>query len=248
MIAALPMYDWPEVQAETDAFWHLLRDALHQRGIDAPDTLTRGDSPLASIWGAEALSLSQCCGWHVVSGHIGQAQVFARPVWDIAGLSDGAYCSAIIVRDDMRNAALPTLLRRPAINGQDSWSGLHVFRHWAALNDVILGKPVVSGSHRASIAAVREGRADIAAIDIASFTLADHLKETAGLSVLARSPEFPSVPFIHGPSVSSEHALAALREAITHPEAAGFRAALSLRDVTPAAGSLYDKMATVAAI
>ncbi|MGN6537639.1 MAG: phosphate ABC transporter substrate-binding protein, partial [Mesorhizobium sp.] len=36
-IAALPMYDWPEVRAEVDAQWARLRDALRRRGVDAPD-------------------------------------------------------------------------------------------------------------------------------------------------------------------------------------------------------------------
>ena len=36
-IAALPMYDWPEVRGETDALWVKIRDALQARGIAAPD-------------------------------------------------------------------------------------------------------------------------------------------------------------------------------------------------------------------
>lgn len=46
-IAALPMYDWPEVRAETDAEWARLRDAFRAAGIDAPEHLVRrnGDMP-----------------------------------------------------------------------------------------------------------------------------------------------------------------------------------------------------------
>ncbi len=40
-IATLPMYDWPERYAETDALWATLRDALRAEGFDPPDDLTR---------------------------------------------------------------------------------------------------------------------------------------------------------------------------------------------------------------
>jgi hypothetical protein len=33
-IAALPMYDWPEVRPETDAEWAAIRDRLRKEGID----------------------------------------------------------------------------------------------------------------------------------------------------------------------------------------------------------------------
>ncbi|MBD9446543.1 hypothetical protein [Rhizobium sp. RHZ01] len=48
LIAALPMYDWPEVRAETDAQWEQLRDELLFRGIDAPERLARTRKDLPS--------------------------------------------------------------------------------------------------------------------------------------------------------------------------------------------------------
>ncbi|RUW96295.1 phosphate ABC transporter substrate-binding protein, partial [Mesorhizobium sp. M8A.F.Ca.ET.059.01.1.1] len=41
LIAALPMYDWPEVRDEVDAQWASLRDAFRPRGIDAPQSIVR---------------------------------------------------------------------------------------------------------------------------------------------------------------------------------------------------------------
>jgi ABC-type phosphate/phosphonate transport system substrate-binding protein len=49
--AALPMYDWPEARAETDAFWAGLRDRLRSAGIDAPDALTRRNADLPAVPG-----------------------------------------------------------------------------------------------------------------------------------------------------------------------------------------------------
>jgi len=50
-IAALPMYDWPEVRAETDAEWARLRDAFRATGIDAPERLARRNADLPPVPG-----------------------------------------------------------------------------------------------------------------------------------------------------------------------------------------------------
>ena len=44
-VAALPMYDWPEIAPATDRLWAALRDHLRAAGVAAPDALTR-DRPL----------------------------------------------------------------------------------------------------------------------------------------------------------------------------------------------------------
>ena len=50
-IAALPMYDWPETRAAVDGEWARLRDALHERGIDAPERLARLNADLPPVPG-----------------------------------------------------------------------------------------------------------------------------------------------------------------------------------------------------
>ena len=40
-VAALGMYDWPEVRSETDALWSRLAAGLRAAGVAAPDDLTR---------------------------------------------------------------------------------------------------------------------------------------------------------------------------------------------------------------
>lgn len=241
------MYDWPEVRAETDAFWHILRDALSSNGIEAPDHLNHDTARLSDIWSAEALVLSQCCGWNVVAGHIGAAQPVARPVWDIDGLTPGTYASAIIVRDDMQNTPIADLIRRPAINGEDSWSGCHVFQHWLAGQGHQMGAARVTGAHRASIGAVQDGTADIAAIDVVSLALARSIGLTEGLHIHDWTQEFPSVPYIVGPSVPTNAAFAALTDAIAHPGAAEFCARVRLSGVIPVDVKQYDQMLVGAA-
>ncbi|KQZ13851.1 phosphate ABC transporter substrate-binding protein [Mesorhizobium sp. Root554] len=50
-IAALPMYDWPEVRAEIDAEWARLRDSLRQAGVDAPEQLVRRNADMPPVPG-----------------------------------------------------------------------------------------------------------------------------------------------------------------------------------------------------
>ena len=50
-VAALPMYDWPECRAEVDAQWAAIRDALRDKGIDAPERLARRNADLPSVPG-----------------------------------------------------------------------------------------------------------------------------------------------------------------------------------------------------
>ena len=50
MIAALPMYDWPELREAHDSFWLVLQKNLNAQGINAPLNLTRNiddQQPLA---------------------------------------------------------------------------------------------------------------------------------------------------------------------------------------------------------
>ncbi|KAJ8122494.1 hypothetical protein ONZ43_g1322 [Nemania bipapillata] len=50
-IAALPMYDWPECQADVDEQWIDLRDGLRAAGVDAPDRLVRRNADMPTVPG-----------------------------------------------------------------------------------------------------------------------------------------------------------------------------------------------------
>ncbi|PSJ63852.1 phosphate/phosphite/phosphonate ABC transporter substrate-binding protein [Pseudaminobacter soli (ex Li et al. 2025)] len=51
MIAALAMYDWPEMRAETDAEWARLREAFRAAGLNAPEHLVRRNADMPSVPG-----------------------------------------------------------------------------------------------------------------------------------------------------------------------------------------------------
>lgn len=51
LVAALPMYDWPEARDETEAEWLVLRERFRACGIEAPEKLVRRNAELPAVPG-----------------------------------------------------------------------------------------------------------------------------------------------------------------------------------------------------
>lgn len=191
MIARLPMYDWPEIAAETDAMWATLRDMLRDQGLTAPEGLSRG--------GDGDVLFAQTCGLPWVRNTHPSATLLGRPDYAVEGWGDGAYRSAIVARrgSGLDVAALPDA--QFVANGLDSLSG------WLAARDHLgadaVADPVISGAHRASIRMVADSHADFAAIDAFCLFLANrHEPATDALEVIAWTPPRPAMPFFTGPA------------------------------------------------
>lgn len=208
-IAALPMYDRPELRTETDALWSALRDALRARGFDAPDALTR-DRDLWDIWQSPDLLLAQTCGLPFRSRLFGQVRIVATPDYGLPGCPPGHYCSVLLARGDLPDRP------RVAVNDPLSQSGWAALHGWAVAHKLALGPVTLTGSHAASARAVAEGTADLAAVDaqtwrqLLRFDAAD-----PGLEI-ARTPPTPGLPLI----TAATHDAASLRGAVTEAVAA----------------------------
>jgi ABC-type phosphate/phosphonate transport system substrate-binding protein len=113
LIAALPMYDWPERRAEVDAQWDVLRDALMARGVDAPEHLARSNADLpgvdlppdefdlGALWRHPGLILAQACWGPMELGLSDHVRVVGQE--DYTGVEGGDgefYRSAIVMRGD----------------------------------------------------------------------------------------------------------------------------------------------------
>lgn len=195
MIASLPMYDWPEVRAETDAFWAALSLSLKSAGLEAPNALTRPEDPWPA-WRADDLILSQTCGLPYSAQLSEDVLLLGAPAYRIDA-DPGWYHSEIVVRRDMAAASPHDLANlRFAYNMRESQSG------WAALNAMLpieetFGALVQSGAHRESLAMVTRGEADCAAIDAVSWALAlRHEPAAKDLRVIGRTPATPGLPYI----------------------------------------------------
>lgn len=191
-VACLPMYDWPEVRPATDAFWHCLRLALGQRGIAAPEALTRGVEP----WDDPELVLGQTCGLPYRRGLHARVTLIGAPDYGLEGCPPGFYRSALVVRtDDPRVRASDFADARHACNATLSQSGHSALAE--ALGPLAPERGLVTGSHRASIGAVATGSADIAAIDAVSWRLACAWEvQAARLRVIDWTRPTPGLPMI----------------------------------------------------
>lgn len=197
VFASLPMYDWPEVSSVWDRFWSLTRARLAADGIGAEAELHRPEDIEAS-WRDPRLILGQTCGWPYVSKLRGAVWPFARFDFGLGGFP-GDYHSVFIAASAADPAALladPAV--RVAINGPGSQSGFRALSELAtapyALDQT---RVLVTGSHRASIQAVAEGHAGLAAIDAMSWRLALAVEPSAHqVVVCGQSSAVPGLPLI----------------------------------------------------
>ncbi len=217
MIAALPMYDWPELGPATDAYWAAVAALLAGDGIAAPAALTRPAeaAEAAEAWAHPELLLGQACGMPYVAGLCGGARVIGRPDYRLEDAADGLYRSVIVARVGEGGSEGPEALLarrggRVALNEWGSFSGHIALRaHLAGLTgdatggaaEPFFGAALVSGGHRESARMVARGEADTAALDAVAWALLRRHEPDTGdrLAVLDRTAPAPALPFITAP-------------------------------------------------
>ena len=239
--ATLPMYAEPELRPAIERWWAGVARHLRDHGVaDVPDALTWSDDRYRP-WRSPDLLFSQTCG-HPLVHSVGQSvQVVATPHYGAPGCDGPKYRSFVVVREDTAARSIGELRgQRLAVNGLDSWSGYHVWRRILAEFEPGTGKVdeesgdiVVSGSHRESIRSVREGGADLCAVDCVSYALlgAQSPEELAGTRILGRSPPQLALPFITGAATTGGELVSirnGLFAALADPALAEARTALLL--------------------
>jgi ABC-type phosphate/phosphonate transport system substrate-binding protein len=193
MIASLPMYDWPEVREATNRWWQGLSKHL---GVAAE--LDRNPDHFAP-WRRQDLAFSQTCGYPFTHEFKGLLKYVGTPHYAVPGCEGANYCSLIFARG---SRSLESLRGSVAVvNNPDSMSGMLalklVFMPFATKGK-FFARAIESGSHVNSMMAVRDGRADVCAIDAICAAMArryrpDYLE---GLVEIARSPFVPGLPFV----------------------------------------------------
>lgn len=204
LIAALQMYDWPEVQSRADAYWAVVRDLIRAEGIAAPVALAR-PADISTPWTDAALVLGQTCGLPYVSGKCGDALVLARPTYAVEGCAEGTYSSAIIAQREGPSDLAAFVGAKAAVNGRGSQSGCNALvdcfqENGLAGHGPIFSSAIITGAHRNSANLVARNEADIAAIDAVAWAL--HAAYDPGahgrLKVVAWTRPMPTLPFITG--------------------------------------------------
>jgi ABC-type phosphate/phosphonate transport system substrate-binding protein len=243
MIAALQMYDWPETRQATDQWWAGL---AHHLGLDLP--LSRPDD-FTGPWHRDDLIFAQTCGYpftHVLKGRV---QLVATPHYNADGCDGPDYCSIILARE--KRPLGDYLGAVAAVNTPDSMSGMLalklVFAPLAKAGRFFSGA-VETGGHLNSMAAVREARADVCAIDSVCVALARRYRPEAlqGLVEIARSPAVPGLPWITqaGDPSSLREGLARV---FSDPELRDAREALLLSGFSALDVSAYDRITALEA-
>lgn len=250
-VASLSMYDIPETEAATDAWWTGLAGHFAAAGVaDPPAALTRpGQGPDFWLW--PDLLFSQTCGYPFISSLAGKVTLLATPSYDAPGCKGPNYRSMVIVREDAPWQGFQELRGRVcAVNSVDSWSGHHALRVLIAMEGGQGGpfcKAITSGGHAASIAAVAGGQADFAAVDCVTHeTLSRHRPEVvAGTRVLCGTPAMPGLPLIAGRAASARE-IEAMRKglvaAAADPKLAEVRAMLGITAMHIPRKSDYNRL------
>ena len=232
---ALPMY-LSNRQAVL-SLWDVLRMRLVQAGFDdLPETL---DWPqdYSAHWRDPQLLLSQTCGYPLTHALAGAVQLVGVFSYNAPGC-EGIFCrSQVVARTEYAGRSLADFRGlRVVFNSDDSQSGYNALRAAVAplaQRGRFFAEALSTGGHAASMAAVQQGRADIAAIDCVTL---DGLRREmpqalAGLCTIGQTPAYPGLPLITGQSTSAAElqALQAVLAALVRdPAAADALAALGI--------------------
>jgi ABC-type phosphate/phosphonate transport system substrate-binding protein len=249
---ALPMYNVsPRLQREYEAFTASLLAQAEVQGevelLSAPE--------LPSLWHREDVLLTQTCGYPYMKSLRDKVSLLATPCFDFDGCEGSDYSSVIVTRTGGQVHALADARGLiAAANDPHSNSGVNVLRHVVSLlahKGRFFGDVKWSGSHADSLRMVRDGEADIAAIDCVTY---GYLKEESpeslrGTEVLQYTAQTPGLPLVTAHSVP-EKLQRRLRDALLSP-GAKLRAhmeALYIREFRHVADDEYERILRLEAV
>lgn len=216
MIASLGMYDRPETAAAHDRFWALIRTALQDKGVAAPEALTRGDAAYWPAWQSPDLVLSQTCGLPFRAKLAPHVTLIGTPDFGIEGCAPGYYNSVFVARrDDTRTDLAAFAGARFAYNDALSQSGWAAPLAWFQAHGLRLVPTLQSGGHGKSAQTVVDGQADFAAIDAVTWRLlCRHTDLGQQLRALGTTFATPGLPYIAAKGADAEKTFGAVAQAI----------------------------------
>lgn len=240
MIASLPMYDVVHLTGATDRMWAGIRDRLRAQGLEAPEALTRGLDDLWPLWTDPALVLAQTCGFPFRARLHGRVALVGTPDYGVEGCPPGHYRSLLVARaGDARATFADFDGARLAYNDALSQSGWAAAANEASARGIRLAPGPRTGSHRASIRAVAERQADIAAIDAVTWALVAPVEPAAAaLKVVGRTAPTPGLPYISAAGADGAALFAAVADAIAALPRDD-RSALHLRGIVAIPAAAY---------
>lgn len=246
------MYGIGEAGPAAERLWAFLAQRLAERGVDGvPDRLDQTPD-LRALWTDPRLLLAQTCGYPLMTRLRTQVQLVATPVYRATGCNGVLNRSAIIVRRSDRRCSLARLEGAVcAVNAADSNSGMNLLRAAIAplrpVDGCFFGQVVMTGSHAASVRAVAEGTAELAAIDCVSLALLARAEPAmrAAVRILGWTPAAPGLPLVTATGTSAAtllHLREALQAAAAEPDLTAARAAMLLVGFAVLPLDAYDRI------
>ena len=232
---ALPMY-LSKRQAVV-SLWDVLQTSLQQASCAGVPQALDWPEDLLAHWRDPQLLLGQTCGYPLTHALAGAVQLVGVFRYSAPGC-DGIFCrSQLVARTEDAGRTLADFRGlRVAFNSDDSQSGYNALRAAVAplaRHGRFFAEALATGGHAASMAAVQQGRADIAAIDCVTLDgLRRNMPQTlAGLCTIGQTMAYPGLPLItgHATSAAELQALQAVLAALVRdPAAADALAALGI--------------------
>ena len=255
-LAALPMYDFPELIDAHNALWGFVADELRHAGVvEVPHALDRVMA-YDQTWTNPNLLLGQSCGLPIVDQLDGLVAVVGGfAVTD--GSPDATYASKLVVHAESEVQSLADVDWsrgiRVAINGWDSLSGCVSFG--AACAEALQNGSIPptaafalvepTGGHVLSAAALVDRTLDLACMDGHTLALLQqHRPEAvAHLRVIGSGPTVPCLPLITALGVDDElraHLRSALSAAAEAQSLASARQALGITGFVAYGNDRYE--------
>ena len=201
-LANLLMYGEVEFRPAVQRWWSGLAGHLRACGVPGVPDLLAWPEDRYRQWRDPGLLLGQTCGYPLVHYLASDVKLVATPHYSAPGCDGPRYAAHVVVREDDRARGIGDLRgARLSVNGEDSYSGYHVWRRLLPAGEEVrsfFGEVAATGSHRASVRGVLAGEADACAVDCVTHALlSDRLGgELRGSRVLATSPRAPGLPYV----------------------------------------------------
>ena len=210
------MYDRAETAAAHDRYWALIRDAMRDAGLSAPEGLTRGEAAYWPAWQSPSLVLSQTCGLPFRAKLAPHVTLIGTPDYGVADGPPGHYRSVFVARKDDPRANVAAFSGASfAYNEALSQSGWAAPLAWFLAHGLTLLPAINTGGHAASALAVAQGKADFAAIDAVTWRLlCRHTDVAHQLREIGTTFSTPGLPYIAAKGADAEASFHAIAQAI----------------------------------
>ncbi|MEY1556132.1 phosphate/phosphite/phosphonate ABC transporter substrate-binding protein [Yoonia sp. R2331] len=233
------MYDRPANAAAHDRLWAAIREGLRDRGIDAPDGLSR-DVLYRDSWARDDLVLGQICVLPWKLRFEEQLTLIGASDYGVDTCPPGFFNAVMLARaDDPRDTAA-LFQSRFVANARHSQSGYGAGRNFANRIGLRLPEPEITGAHDVSVQRVADGTADFCFVDAHTFWMQQQdLPAARACRVVHRTRPVPGQSLVTRKGADPAPFLAAIKQAIA-ALATEDRAVLGLRDVIRLPDAAYD--------